>query len=102
MLQSYADGVNDYLENVGYFGDEISAFYLQPEFWINGKVTPTKYYQMKEADKERVQVVKAWQIEDSLAIMKVNSFFMGLVGWKKQALRMHLADKKGFTTEQID
>ena len=35
-LQAYADGVNDFLAGVGYFNDEIIAFYLPVEFHVMG------------------------------------------------------------------
>ena len=36
ILEAYADGVNDFIQGVGYFHDEITAFYLPPEFFALG------------------------------------------------------------------
>ena len=36
QLQAYTDGVNDFINGVGYFHDEITAFYLPPEFYALG------------------------------------------------------------------
>ena len=50
MLQAYADGVNDYLTNIGYFREEISAFYLPLEFWAHNYTSYDAYNKTKEAD----------------------------------------------------
>jgi len=58
LLQAYADGVNDFIKGVGYFHDEISAFYLPPEFLAFGiKAEP-------------------WHPIDSLALMKLINFHL--------------------------
>jgi penicillin G amidase len=33
VIQAYTNGVNDFITGVGYFHDEITAFYLPPEFY---------------------------------------------------------------------
>lgn len=32
LYQAFADGVNDFLEGIGFYHDEITAFYLPPHF----------------------------------------------------------------------
>ena len=53
VLKAYTDGVNDFLEGIGYLHDEITAFYLPPEFYANG-----------------ISSVEKWTEEDSLFIFQ--------------------------------
>lgn len=59
ILQSYSDGVNDFLEGVGYFRDEITAFYLPPEFIALG-----------------IKQVEPWHPIDSLALLRLVNFHL--------------------------
>ena len=52
LLGAYTNGINDFLDGVGYFHDEISAFYLPPEF------------RFKE-----IESIEKWTEEDSLLIL---------------------------------
>ena len=58
-MQAYSDGVNDFLEGVGYFHDEITAFYLPPEFIALG-----------------IKKVEPWHPIDSLALLRLVNFHL--------------------------
>ena len=57
ILVAYTNGVNDFLEGIGYLHDEITAFYLPLEFWASG-----------------ISTVEKWTIEDSLYINQFINF----------------------------
>lgn len=51
--------MNDFLEGVGYFHDEITAFYLPPEFIALG-----------------IKKVEPWHPIDSLALLRLVNFHL--------------------------
>ena len=69
ILQAYADGVNDFLNGIGYFHDEITAFYLPPEFLAFG-----------------ITKVDPWHPIDSLALMRLINFHLSY-NWSQDLLR---------------
>lgn len=75
LLQSYADGVNDYLDGIGYFHDEITGFFLPPEF-----------YALKHSHK-----VEPWTPVDSLSVMRLMNFHLSM-NWSQDLLRDIYAD----------
>lgn len=78
LLQAYADGVNDYLEGVGYFHEEITGFFLPPEF-----------YALKHQ-----HAVEPWTPVDSLALMRIMNFHLSM-NWSQDLLREIYADLEG-------
>ena len=67
-MEAYSDGVNDFINGVGYFHDEITAFYFPPEFWA------------LELEMEQ------WTPVDTLAIMKMINFHLSY-NWSQDLLR---------------
>lgn len=59
LLQAYADGVNDFIAGIGYFHDEITAFYKPPEFYALG-----------------IDEVEPWHPVDSLSLLKLTNFHL--------------------------
>lgn len=77
VLQAYADGVNDFLEGIGYFHDEITAFYYPPEFYALGI-----------ANEKRVE---PWHPVDSLALLRLMNFHLSH-NWIHDLLRDIIAN----------
>lgn len=69
LLQAYADGVNDFLDGVGYFKEDNTAFFLPPEFVALG---------IKEVEK--------WHPTHTLQIMAMMNFHM-TENWSMDLLR---------------
>ena len=69
LLQAYTDGVNDFLEGIGYWHEEITAFHLPPEFYAFN-----------------IKKVEPWHPTDSLAIMNLMKFQM-TQNWNSELLR---------------
>lgn len=59
-LQAYADGVNDFINGVGYFHEEITAFYLPLEFYALNLT----------------QSIDPWTPIDSLALLRLINFHL--------------------------
>ena len=59
-LQAYADGVNDFINGIGYFHEEITAFYLPPEFYALNLT----------------QKIDPWTPVDTLSLMRLINFHL--------------------------
>ena len=68
-LQAYADGVNDYLDGVGFFNEEATAYILPPEFLALG-----------------ITSVEPWHPIDSLSLLRLMNFHLSY-NWSQDLLR---------------
>lgn len=80
LLQAYADGVNDFLEGVGYFHDEITSFYLPLEFKMFG-----------------IKKIEPWTLVDSLMLLNLMNFHYSY-SWSQDLLREAI-DLAGLSSE---
>lgn len=67
-LQAYADGVNDYLEGVGYFNEDLTGFFYPPEY------------------KALKVPIEPWHPIDTLCILRMLNFHM-TQNWSLDLLR---------------
>lgn len=102
ILQAYADGINDYISNIGYFRSEISAFYLPPEFWAHNVTTASKFAALSDDQKQTWKALRPWQVEDTLAIMRLHSFKLSSASWTRQVWRDKLSADKVASSEEIE
>jgi acyl-homoserine lactone acylase PvdQ len=69
LLEAYAAGVNDFIQGIGYFKEDSTAFYLPPEFYALG-----------------LHTVDPWHPVDSLCLLRLMNFHLSY-NWNMDLVR---------------
>lgn len=78
MLNAYASGVNDFIDHLGFSGEDRSGYALPPEFIALG-----------------IKQVDHWKPEDSICILKLLNFHLSW-NWGQDLLR-DVLEKEGLS-----